>query len=403
MCLCIWEPGGDRRLELDGACPQVVVEGGISALPSIVVAAVHNQLGLDVTFVRVSGAREVELECMDVEAVDFAGASWRAHAMSPTAEERVPWQRLGWLADTTAAVDGVLERIGRRRVGAAIQHRHSSVTGLVCYPTDRGEVWLKAVPPIFAHEASVVALVHEFAEATVPRVLAGAGEWWLSEGFVPVPGAPRGDFLTAHAALQVASVQYAADLRGAGCPERSMAALHRGVSALASRGDLLDVRQRQDLREVARHLGESLLPLDDVVPAALIHGDLNADNVGWGADGWFFFDWTDACVGHPFVDLALSLCVEAPATRRARAKRYASVWADVIGTAASEAALAAWPLLGAAHHALTYETICDEIDGSGSDHSNMEDMLAWLHYWVQALIAAVPQMGSSTALVRASN
>jgi hypothetical protein len=400
VCLCIWEPGGGRRLEVYGASPQVVVDGGVSAQPSTIVAAVSNQLGLDVAFVRVSGAREVELECIDAEAVSLPGASWRAHAMSPTADARVPWQRLGWLAEATAAVDNVLQRIGRRRIGAPVQQRHSSVTGLVRYPTTCGQVWLKAVPRIFSHEATVVARVHSFAEDTVPRVLADTGDWWLSEGFVPTGGPPRGDFLTAHAALQLASVPFVADLRGAGCPERSLGALHRGVTALARRGDLLAERERQALRDVARRLRESLLHFDDVVPTALIHGDLSVANVGWGARGWTFFDWTDACVGHPFVDLALSLCMDPPAMRRARSQQYASVWADVIGTAAAEAALAGWPLLGAAHHALTYETICDEIDGSGGDHSNMDDMLAWFGYWVRALIAAASQMDTSLSSAR---
>jgi hypothetical protein len=312
--------------------------------------------------------------------------------MSPKPEERAPWQRLGWLAETTAVVDGILDGIGRRRTGSAIQHRHSSVTGLLSYATDRGEVWLKAVPPIFAHEAAVIEGVRELAGNTVPHVLADTGEWWLSDGFVPAAGVPRGDFLTAHAELQIASAPFVSDFRSAGCAERSLAAMYRGITALASRRDLLGSSQRQSLRAVACALGENLLALDDVLPATLIHGDLNADNVGWGVDGWFFFDWTDACVGHPFVDLALSLCAETLAIRQARAAKYAAVWADAIGAAASEAAQAAWPVLGAAHHALTYESICDEIDGSGGDHSNSEDMLAWLHYWVQALIMAAHAM-----------
>jgi aminoglycoside phosphotransferase (APT) family kinase protein len=39
------------------------------------------------------------------------------------------------------------------------------------------------------------------------------------------------------------------------------------------------------------------------VPPSLVHGDLHLQNVADGPGGYVFFDWTDACVAHPFVDL----------------------------------------------------------------------------------------------------
>jgi hypothetical protein len=40
------------------------------------------------------------------------------------------------------------------------------------------------------------------------------------------------------------------------------------------------------------------------VPPSLVHGDLHLANVARGPRGCRFFDWTDACVAHPFLDLA---------------------------------------------------------------------------------------------------
>jgi hypothetical protein len=40
------------------------------------------------------------------------------------------------------------------------------------------------------------------------------------------------------------------------------------------------------------------------VPASLVHGDLHLANVARGPRGYRFFDWTDACVAHPFLDLS---------------------------------------------------------------------------------------------------
>ena len=40
------------------------------------------------------------------------------------------------------------------------------------------------------------------------------------------------------------------------------------------------------------------------VPPSIVHGDLHMGNVARGPAGYRFFDWTDACVAHPFFDLA---------------------------------------------------------------------------------------------------
>jgi aminoglycoside phosphotransferase (APT) family kinase protein len=40
------------------------------------------------------------------------------------------------------------------------------------------------------------------------------------------------------------------------------------------------------------------------VPPSIVHGDLHLGNVAGGPGGYRFFDWTDACVAHPFLDLA---------------------------------------------------------------------------------------------------
>jgi aminoglycoside phosphotransferase (APT) family kinase protein len=34
-----------------------------------------------------------------------------------------------------------------------------------------------------------------------------------------------------------------------------------------------------------------------------VHGDLHLSTVAQGPHGYLFFDWTDACVAHPFLDL----------------------------------------------------------------------------------------------------
>jgi hypothetical protein len=43
------------------------------------------------------------------------------------------------------------------------------------------------------------------------------------------------------------------------------------------------------------------------IPATLVHGDLHWGNIAIKDENAIFFDWTDGCVCHPFIDLATLL------------------------------------------------------------------------------------------------
>ncbi|MBI1880332.1 MAG: phosphotransferase [Chloroflexi bacterium] len=43
------------------------------------------------------------------------------------------------------------------------------------------------------------------------------------------------------------------------------------------------------------------------VPQTLVHGDLHTGNVALVEGKLLFFDWTDACVTHPFFDVMLMM------------------------------------------------------------------------------------------------
>jgi aminoglycoside phosphotransferase (APT) family kinase protein len=62
-----------------------------------------------------------------------------------------------------------------------------------------------------------------------------------------------------------------------------------------------DDGRRARIRCVVIHPDE---PKPKVLLASLVHGDLHLGNVAKGPGGPLIFDWTDACVAHPFLDLA---------------------------------------------------------------------------------------------------
>jgi hypothetical protein len=165
-----WHPAGDRCLMQDGRPLTVEVDGGAAAPPERVCAAVREQLGLAVTLLRVAAPNLAEVEC--AASALPPGLHWQRREMQPPPSRRPTWSRPGWLGDVMAAVDVELARLGRTRVGRPEQVRHSSVTGLLRVPTSGRPVWLKALPPLFAHEHAPSAGCPRSPTTRCPRC------WW---------------------------------------------------------------------------------------------------------------------------------------------------------------------------------------------------------------------------------
>lgn len=97
------------------------------------------------------------------------------------------------------------------------------------------------------------------------------------------------------------------------------------------------------------------------VPATPVHGDLHAGNI-MRTDGRFVtFDWTDACIADPFVDVLMSLSrlPDDPELGAEFLDRYLSAWSDIV----PRSELVAWTEIAepvaAMHHAVTYRGIYD--------------------------------------------
>ena len=164
--------------------------------------------------------------------------------------------------------------------------------------------WLKQVPPMFAHEPAVLALVDGFAPGLVPTVLrAGApGRMLLAH----VPGEDRygagADFCAAVAAdwhpVQRHFAGRVGELLAAGVPDRRFAAdsfarvAEPFVDDIDALAGLLDGLP-------ARFAAIEACGLPDT----LVHGDLHPGNVRADGDTRVIVDWGDATVAHPAYDI----------------------------------------------------------------------------------------------------
>jgi hypothetical protein len=232
-----------------------------------------------------------------------------------------------------------------------------------------GRAFLKCSCSIFRQEGGLTALLAERTPDLVPEVLAvDHNEGWLlmrdlaGTGLGARPPQDWAAGLTAHATLQHAWQGRTGPLLDAGAPVRPLDELAAWVRGLSGDDDLMH-RLGPDLRAAwdaaCPALADSCLRLAEIgPPMTLVHGDLHPWNVSVDDSGVRIFDWTDAAVSHPFVDL-VTYVLRAPdeATRRALLDGYLARWTDQLAPAqlrqAGELALVA----GSLYQVRTYRTL----------------------------------------------
>lgn len=291
-------------------------------------------------------------------------------------------------------IDTELSRQRRARTGPPEVVRRWSISTVLRVPTDRGPVWFKAVPPVFAHEGGIARWVASARPEHGAAVL-GCGHGWLLTEELPDGShdgtGPRGGPLRAAARVQLASVGRTAELTALGCPERGPARIAADLGVLADRAELLGDPAARDLTAALPALTRLLSELsDDGAPPVLVHGDIQEENALWTGRSWALIDWTDAAVTHPFAELARPLMHATEAQRASAEAEFADAWADVLPADTVSRALRLAPVLGAAHQVGNYFRIVESVGG-------VDGLGALLKEWVRRLLAAAARIAPEPA------
>lgn len=237
-----------------------------------------------------------------------------------------PRRLVAWAQDRLKAAGIALH-------GVAEQRKTWNLSTLWRLPTERGTVWLKAVPDFFAHEG---ALMERLGPAVTPRVYAAEpGRLLIADA----PGdnmdtrgptlAPMVDLLTG---VQLDWAGRVDELLDIGLPDRRLTSeiprIERVVSEYEAR---LGATDRADLQRLLAGLDARVAAIADCgVPETLTHGDFHPGNVR-GQDGRFLvMDWGDSCVSHPMTDeLAFTRRLD-PSDRKSAADWFMSAWRRLV-------------------------------------------------------------------------
>jgi hypothetical protein len=220
---------------------------------------------------------------------------------------RLPWARPGGPAHELAWAQQVLAECGRAPTGPPHQMRTWNLSSIWTIPTDTGPVWLKSVPPFFAHEG---AIIEWLAEPMLPPLLGSAAGRVL---MADITGTDQYDAALPtleRAVGALVSIQHRVadrvdELLALGLAEWRWPALRVRIDDVADRHrHELDLAEQRALDRLIGTLDARYADIDACgLPMTLVHGDFHPGNLRGDDARLFILDWGDCGVGHPLFDV----------------------------------------------------------------------------------------------------
>lgn len=289
---------------------------------------------------------------------------------------RQPWEQPGWYAGATSWIEAALHTLDRTLTAPPEQVQWWSLSAVMRVSTADGDLYFKAATqdqPLFCDEPVLLAWLGRHYPGRVPALVASDQKtgWMLlenagSEVGYGVPVERKIEVVEAFGALQRDTAGRVDELLALGCVDRRPDRLVPRVKGLLHDGTALAAMPKDDRRELLSRLpaiAEMCRQLaEGEVPATLIHGDLHLGNVASRDGTLTFFDWTDASVSHPFVDMVVIFGERDEASRARLRDAYLTIWT---GFAPMERLRELWSLAAvvhALHHAVSYGVMLEHIE-----------------------------------------
>lgn len=332
----------------------------------------------------------------------------RNHLALPADARVTPaWTRPGWYAEAVPWIDEHLAAAGTPRTGVLAQVRSWGLSNVLRCPTAKGDVYFKAIahsttvrpmsddalPLLFAHEPKVLRHLADERPGLVPDPLAidESRAWMLLPDLGPMLASqPEVEVwiqaIRDHARLQRSYADQPDKLLAFSCVDRRLAVLDAELDRLFGPNpatERLEPAERAALPKRADQLREASTELASIgVPETLLHGDLHPRNLAVRDGRVLAFDWTDAALAHPFLDLVTFFEERSPLSLDPRVKdAYLAEWEEFASPADLRRALVLAEQLGALHQLMTSLHLHGHLSGAGST-----SMINGAHWWLRKLL-----------------
>ena len=290
-------------------------------------------------------------------------------------ELRPPWARPGWFDAAQVWIEQQLSQLGHTVVRPVEHVKSWGISCVLRAHTHAGNFFFKEAStlPLFADEPSVTSALARLFPDHVPRPLGIDRErgWMLLSDFGrPVDelgkDVDRGDVYRVFAELQIRSAEHVDELLALGCLDRRLNQLSAQIDPLLGDSEMLpglNVEEIHQLRSLAPHLKELCTRLASYsVPDTLVHGDLHMGNVALNEGEYVFFDWTDSCISHPFLDMFDIFDQREEEPRNHLRDAYLASWTGYESRARLLGAAALAEPLCALHQVVSYQHIIANLE-----------------------------------------
>jgi hypothetical protein len=279
---------------------------------------------------------------------------------------------------------------GQPVVAAPRQHQLWGISAVLRATSAGGDVFFKCSADAFRHEAVATQALAAMMPGLVPEVIAVDGTlgWLLMRDLGAAELGDQDESLWVEGVVAQASIQQlwlgrSEELIALGLPIRTLADLAAEVGAMTQDTALwgrLPLELRERWLATAPMLVESCQRLDEIGPGpTLVHGDFHPWNVAFGPAATRVFDWTDAAVSHPFVDLATYVFrSQDRSVRRGLVDAYVDAWSMMGSEASLREAAALGLVVGALYQVQTYRALLPTLVGDGSDDGLAGADLDWI-------------------------
>ncbi len=254
-----------------------------------------------------------------------------------------------WWDEMTAWTDQRLAERGLRRRGPLVPVRMWARSVVCWFATDRGRMWAKVVPAVFAHEIALTELIADVDPGLAPPVVASdraLGRIVTDHVEGPMLTDVEEPLAWTATLARMAELQrvLAADRQAlvtAGVTPAPLDRLADQVPALLADDALLGLGRpsglsAEEMSSLRKRTSEIVAACRTLAaspfPETLDHGDLTPDEVIVGEMGPVILDWSDGSITHPFLAAASFLAgvdrspTAVPATHDALADAYLGPW-----------------------------------------------------------------------------
>ena len=229
----------------------------------------------------------------------------------PAPAERPAWARHGWFEAVRDWIGESFSDLGMARPDAIVPVRHWGASAVMRVDVGEDRYWFKATIPLFRAEAGITMALAAMSDGMTPQVIAADTDrnWSIledlgeTEASSPAEGVAAVDALVG---LQHTMMGRVDELRALGCPDRGLDTLGGDLDRALRSPIVVDRFGVDDVtrHRVERRVAEAVAAIESMgFPTTLIHGDLHPGNVAITDRGPVIFDWSDACIGSPVVDI----------------------------------------------------------------------------------------------------